>query len=275
MLQPTGPLPAAVYWRRRAIVLAGLLVVLLLLTWLIVAVSTGPDGGADSGAVRPAAQELSAIPQPPATTFSNQSFHLKADGDRPSTPTASGPTAPGAAPPGATAPGATAPGAAAPGTAAPGTAPGAAQPGTAPRAAVPPAAPGSPQPCPDAAIALTAQPERPEYPAGARPVFKLTVTNASQVACTRDLDPGLQELLVFAADGTTRLWSSNDCYPSEGADLRTLQPGEAITATVTWAGRSSRPRCTGQRVPIPPGDYLVIGKLGPLTSPPTPFKLTR
>jgi hypothetical protein len=146
------------------------------------------------------------------------------------------------------------------------TAAAAAQPASAPP-------PGPPPPCPDQATRVVAEPEQPQYQVGTRPVFRLSVTNTGTVPCVRDLDASLQELLVFAADGTTRLWSSNDCYPGDSNDVRTLQPGESAMFTVTWAGRSSSPGCTGQRVAVPAGDYVVVGKLGPLTSQPSPFRL--
>jgi hypothetical protein len=264
VLQPTGPLPSTVYWRRRAAALAGLVTVLVLLIWLVTALIIGSDDDTANLAgserpVQPAAQQLTATPEPTITTSSRVPPPPEAS-DTPS------PTPPPAPPPGV-----------APSTAAsPGVAPsGVALSGGALSTAAPATAALAPQPCADGAMALTAQPERPEYRVGAKPVFRLTVTNTGPTACTRDLDAGLQELLVYASDGTTRLWSSNDCYPGSGADVRTLQPAEVVTFTVTWAGRSSRPHCAGQRVPIPPGDYLVLAQLGPLSSPPTPFKLTR
>ena len=46
MLHPVGPLPAAVYWRRRLVVLAVLLAVLGGLGWLVVALVTGSGSSA-------------------------------------------------------------------------------------------------------------------------------------------------------------------------------------------------------------------------------------
>ena len=54
MLHPVGPLPTAVYWRRRLLVLVGTLGVLGGGGWLGVAVATGDPGGSDpaSGTAR-------------------------------------------------------------------------------------------------------------------------------------------------------------------------------------------------------------------------------
>jgi hypothetical protein len=228
-MQPTGPMPAAVYWRRRAVALAGLVLLLLLLIWLVATVA----GGAPEPARQPtqsAAQQL-----PPRSSSTGRATSTAT----PSPTVTAGRS--GQAPSGTT--------------------------------AAPPSSPAAPQPCPDKIIGVAAAAEQPEYRVGAKPVFRLTVTNTGAVPCIRDLNAALQELLVYAADGTTRLWSSNDCYPGESANVRTLAAGESVAFTVTWAGRSSHPECAGERVQVPAGDYLVVAKLGPLTSQPAPFKL--
>ncbi len=46
VLHPVGPLPAAVYWRRRLVVLAALLAVLGTVGWLVVSLVTGPGTSA-------------------------------------------------------------------------------------------------------------------------------------------------------------------------------------------------------------------------------------
>lgn len=245
MIRPTGPLPPPVYWRRRAIALAVLVVAVMLLIWLVAAAA----GAGNEGAAQPPGQ-----PQPSTSSTMQLSFDERG-GEAPPSDSATA-TAPAAA----------------------STTVLTAGPAVAPISAVAPAPPPPPppiQPCPDPVIALVAQPQHPQYPVGAKPVFTLVVTNTGPVACLRDVDAGLQELLVLAADGVTRLWSSNDCYPGSGADVRTLQPGAGVTFRVTWAGRSSQPGCAGRRVPVPAGDYLVVAKLGALTSPPAPLRLSQ
>ena len=72
MLHPVGPLPAAVYWRRRLVVLALLLAVLAGLAWLTVSLLAGrsESGSASvSGTAQPS--ELPALERvvPPVSTF--------------------------------------------------------------------------------------------------------------------------------------------------------------------------------------------------------------
>ena len=78
----------------------------------------------------------------------------------------------------------------------------------------------------------------------------------------------------MSADGTTREWSSNDCYfEHPSAEVRTLDPATPVTFGVTWMGRTSEPGCPVKRDTVPAGEYLLIAKLGDLVSAPTPFRL--
>ncbi|WP_086787375.1 DUF4232 domain-containing protein [Crossiella equi] len=121
-------------------------------------------------------------------------------------------------------------------------------------------------------LKVTAEIGAPEYKIGQRPEFRLVATNSGPVACTRELGPQVQEILVFGGDGA-RLWSSNDCYPGKNPDLRTLEPGGQAVFRLAWHGRTSQPECAGKRKPLPVGDYSVVAKVDEITSPPTPFRL--
>jgi hypothetical protein len=102
-------------------------------------------------------------------------------------------------------------------------------------------------------------------------VITLTVQNVSTATCTRDLGAGQQEVLLYA--GTTRLWSSNDCYPGGQRNVRPLTPGQRVTFSVTWSGLSSHPGCTGTRSRVRPGSYRLVGRLGTLASRPATLTL--
>ena len=107
---------------------------------------------------------------------------------------------------------------------------------------------------------------------GSKPVFELVVINAAAVPCVRDLDKGLQELIMLDGGGA-RVWGSNDCFPESGADVRTLAPGEVVVFPVVWGGLASKPTCAADRNPPPPGAYAVRGRLDTTSSPDTPFTL--
>ncbi|MFI6215818.1 hypothetical protein ACIBCD_27820 [Nocardia brasiliensis] len=48
MLEPNGPLPPEIYWRRRALAIGALVVALALVIWLVLTVSRGGDSPGDS-----------------------------------------------------------------------------------------------------------------------------------------------------------------------------------------------------------------------------------
>jgi hypothetical protein len=183
--------------------------------------------------------------------------------------------APSAAPsaaPGAPAPGAPALGGAAPGASAVGpTGPGRVAPKPAGAAGAPHAVPVVAA-CSDQNIALVAQVSAPAYKIGQRPLFRLVIANIGERPCSRDLDPGLQGLVINGPAG--KLWASNDCDGNHRPDVRVLDPGKPLVFSLNWAGRTSNPGCAGTRQAVGAGSYQLVGKLGPLTSGPAPFNLT-
>jgi hypothetical protein len=74
VLQPNGPLPAAVYWRRRAIAAAVLIAMIVTLIWLVVATAGHHD-----------AEQASRLPRP-----SGAAQHISLAGPSTSMPTISG-----------------------------------------------------------------------------------------------------------------------------------------------------------------------------------------
>ncbi|HEY4003694.1 MAG TPA: hypothetical protein VGM60_00690 [Pseudonocardia sp.] len=138
----------------------------------------------------------------------------------------------------------------------------------------PPPPPPPPQPCPDTVTQVTATVGAPSYPVGSRPVFTLHITNTGPLACTRDVSHQFRSLVVVAAGTTAPVWSSGDCYSLVTHEVPLLQPGQVVSYSVDWAGRTSAKGCPGSRTVVPPGQYALIGQLGSLTSGPTPFAMT-
>ncbi len=135
-----------------------------------------------------------------------------------------------------------------------------------------PASPVAGGPCTD--DMLTVELRTPGTVAtGSKPVFELVVVNSSAVPCVRDLDKGLQELILLDSSGA-RVWGSNDCFPESGPAVRTLAPGEVVVFPVTWGGLTSEPDCAAERTPPPPGNYIVRGRLDTKSSPDAPLTLT-
>ncbi|MBF6438243.1 DUF4232 domain-containing protein [Nocardia cyriacigeorgica] len=57
MLEPNGPLPPEIYWRRRVFAIGVLVVALVLVIWLVVAVSRGGDSPGDTQAAATSSTE--------------------------------------------------------------------------------------------------------------------------------------------------------------------------------------------------------------------------
>jgi hypothetical protein len=235
VLHPVGPLPTAVYWRRRLLALVGLVGMLGGGGWLgVAAITRDPPGTVVAGTAPPAPAAPPALEQ---VVPSLAAVQLP-------TPAAASTAAATSAPAGA-----------------------------APTGAAPATGPVSGGPCTDAMIAVTVRPDPPSAAVRSKPTFVLVVTNTSPVPCVRALDLGLQEVVLADAVGN-RVWGSTDCYPETSTDSRTLQPGQAVEFPVLWSGLSSAPGCAGQRSAPPAGSYLLRGRLDTATSPDTPFTLT-
>ncbi|OZM82685.1 hypothetical protein CFP66_08230 [Pseudonocardia sp. MH-G8] len=294
-----GPLPASVYWRRRWAAIASVFTVLVLLasgTAAIARAAAAPEGDdTTSLASRPAAvsapQQASPSPAAPGAsvlqpgTEGPRSLQPEPEGAPPQSrpegapslqPGPEGPPSATGEPPRALVEGG-------PDTStAESSAPGTGErllPDDAPRASSSapspaPVPPTGPVACTNEMLAVAAEVDRPEHRVGERPLLRLVVTNVSDQPCVRDLDPVRQEIVVWSADGSERLWSSNDCSSAQGVDLRTLVPGQPVASSVRWAGRTSEPGCPLERSTVPAGDYRVMSRVDDVISPPTPFVRT-
>jgi hypothetical protein len=256
MWEPMGPLPAAVYWRRRWVAVGSAVTVIVLIAWVIAALSSTPD---EPGTARPASRAAVSAPHeaspPPAAPPSAALLPATLPATAQLT-TATQPGAVGSTPP---TPSATESGSATP------------TPTSSPVPSTTEAPPADPVPCTNEMIAVKAEVDGPEQHVGERMVLRLVVTNSSDEPCVRDLDPGRQEIVVWSSDGSERLWSSNDCSSAKGADLRTLAPGEPVSFSVRWAGRTSAAGCPERREPVPPGEYRLLTRVDDVISPPTQF----
>lgn len=242
MLEPNGPLPPEIYWRRRALAIGVGVVVLALVVWLVLALT----GGGDDPETENTAAEVTStsVTATPATS---------ADATAEATAAGSG---------GGSSSGTSASGTSASGTSAPDTT------GSATTAA--PVAAGQ---CPDQSLAVRVTSDQPNYRVGDEPAFTIVITNIGTERCERDLGAGLQQVMVYSLDGATRLWSNTDCFPESTADLRALAPGDQAAFSVKWSGTTSAPGCQAPREPVGPGAYSVVGQLGGLRSTPEPFNV--
>lgn len=119
-----------------------------------------------------------------------------------------------------------------------------------------PRATTAPTGCRDADLTAVVVPSPETSPSS----FVLTVTNRSATACTRDLGPGVVDLVVTT--GADRFWAKSDCDRRTAREVARLQPGESRAVRVAWDGKRARPGCAGTRPAARPGTYRVEGKVG-------------
>ena len=110
--------------------------------------------------------------------------------------------------------------------------------------------------CRDADLAAVVVPA----PGTSPTTFVLTVTNRGTTRCTRDLGPGVVDLVVTT--GQDRFWARSDCDRRSAREVATLVPGASRAVRVGWDATRSRPGCEGARPAAQPGTYRVGGKVG-------------
>jgi hypothetical protein len=127
------------------------------------------------------------------------------------------------------------------------------------------------QRCADQDIEVSVVTDAASYPADAFPNFTLAVENVSGSACSRDV--GSQALELRVSSGGSRVWSSDDCNPSEQSRVKDLKPGDRFVQTVQWDRVESAPGCPTPQQQAPAGDYQVLARDLEKLSDPVPFVL--
>ncbi|MCW2503175.1 MAG: hypothetical protein JWO79_1459 [Actinomycetia bacterium] len=237
-----GPHPPAVYWRRRAVVAAPVLLILVLFAGCL---STGQNGSSNQRAA--AASTKSPAPQQSHACTLDDPCVPAPDLSASASPSPSVPAFGAAVQPSPKAAASLSP---------------------SPR----PAASTSAAECADKDVALTPVVDQAEYKSGTMPRFKLVISNRSGTPCTMDVGSAQQELVVTRSG--QRVWSSDDCSPNHGHDVRTLAPGAKRTYWLTWSGKTSAPGCSAARVNAGPGSYQLTGRLANVRSAAVPFTIT-
>ncbi len=240
MLEPQGPLPPEIYWRRRALA-AGVVVVVVVVIVGIIVLATG---GSDETPTNTSAGLSSVTSVSPPETID---------------PSQSGVTGGGSGGGSVAAPASGAPGASAP---APSGVPQSSQ--------VPGAVPASGL-CPDQNISVVLYTDKPGYTTGDKPIFTIVVTNAGLSECTRDVGKDMQNVTVRSLDGVRYIWSATDCSPINTVNNQLLRPAAQFKDTIVWSGTTSSPGCKLPRVPAGAGPYQAVGALGQRQSAPITF----
>ncbi len=230
-LEPRGPLPTEIYWRRRGLAAGIVVVVVGIAAAAVVAFVGGSAGAKPANAAKPgSAQSQPAAPPPQASASPAPEGNptvVPTQGPNPESPT---PTA----------------------------------------AVQPPPVLKEGDDCPDSTLAVKGLTNAPQYFIGDQPKFTMVVTNIGLVSCKRDVGAAVLAAYVYSLDNK-RLWSNLDCAPSNETLVKTFTPGEQVTTAVTWTGMGSSPHCPLPRPAIGAGTYNLVVQLGNLRSFPVPF----
>jgi hypothetical protein len=123
--------------------------------------------------------------------------------------------------------------------------------------------------CAPSVVTLTPITDASTYASGVQPQLSMSITNAGAKACT--LDVGTKAQVYVITSGADSIWNSSDCQQNPTSDVRTLEPGKALTTTpFAWSRtRSSKDTCSATapaQVTAGGASYHLQVKLGTLTS---------
>lgn len=94
------------------------------------------------------------------------------------------------------------------------------------------------------------------YHAGQRPQFRLSVVNTAEQTCTVDVGPENMELRIRS--GEDRVFSTADCQEGDGTENRQLRRGVPHVSTFTWDRERSFSDCReAPRTDAKPGTYVM------------------
>ncbi|MCX6469305.1 hypothetical protein [Williamsia herbipolensis] len=248
MLEPQGPLPPEIYWRRRALAVGVVVLALIVVIGLIIWASGGSDESP-----RNTSASVSSSPSLTSVPSSADASESIAGGSGGSGGSGSG----GSGVPGQSQ---------ASGSVASGVVPGASSSSSAAPTAVP--ASGL---CPDQNISAVLYTDKPTYTVGDKPVFTIVITNAGLAECTRDVGKDMQNVTVRSLDGTRYIWSATDCSPINTINNQLLKPAQQFKDTIVWSGTTSTPGCKTPRRVAAAGPYQAVGSLGEKLSAPITF----
>ncbi|MFY1674768.1 hypothetical protein ACN27G_33340 [Plantactinospora sp. WMMB334] len=239
-----GPLPPAVYWRRRAVVLGALLLFLIVLLYSCIGMGESGDSGKDGQA------------NPGQTSAPSPTLTPQVDPSASAPPDAGDPDLGGE----------------------PTDVPPAEGDGTSLEPAGGGQVPAPPPPvdneCADEEISVTPVPSQTSARQGEQIQLRLKIKNVSGRTCNRDVGADLQELYIKS--GARKVWSSDVCSEVRSNDIRPFPPSHENEYTVSWNGRESS-KCANQLAagPYPAaGTYQLFGRLGNKHSDPVRITIT-
>lgn len=261
---PIGPLPSSIYWRRRAVALGLLGLLVLLGLWIVSLGGDGGGSGKDQGKGPTDGKgpgETTITPGPvPSGTFNSQRPGGRGD----SGASGSGGVANDHGDVGGSG-GSGGSGGGAGGSGSGGSGGGSGVLGTGDGKVVPA---GSSLPdCTSGSVSLTVRSVKDSYGPDEKPKFEIVVKNSGGSACKVDFGSTAAVLKITAAGGDDHVWSSDDCPRGKGAVLIELPGSGETKRTLEWDRKKSAPQCVtpSGASSAGPGTYRVEVKVAGVT----------
>ncbi|MCF6523691.1 hypothetical protein [Streptomyces sp. JJ36] len=266
---PIGPLPSSIYWRRRAVALAVLLLLVLLTVWTVRLVA-GDGGGEEKEGRAPNGQGPTDSITPGPSTSEPPITDRPGGRDETDGGAGSGGSDGGSAGASGGTGGGTA-GAAGGGTGGTGALAGSSG-GLSGGEGIP--AGKSTPACRAADVTLRLTSVQNEYAPGEEPELRLTVRNTGDADCRVDLGRASAVVTVTDADDD-HVWSSADCPPGDDPAYVKVPAGGRSTHALVWERERSAPGCgTPEAQRVPAGTYLVEAEIEGLETAQASFVLT-
>lgn len=257
LLHPIGPEPEETYWKRRALVLGALVLVLLLLIW---GISSLFNGSEDNGAVP--VDQTSQVESSITTSSSLETPSIEPSGNGSASPSgseseATDPSTTPSAPDAST--DATPDPTASPSTTSPATT----SPATSSPATSAASSPATSTASPTGPVVCTAAEVVPGITGATRVntgrTVDLKITLTSTKTCVIDFATASFEIRIYS--GSDRIWSSNDCSTHQPKGRSTLAPGKVWGYTISWNTKRSLGDCKLDPSFLLPGTYVATAVL--------------
>ncbi|MFC7217019.1 hypothetical protein ACFQLX_02360 [Streptomyces polyrhachis] len=128
--------------------------------------------------------------------------------------------------------------------------------------------------CDRSAVTFTIRTVRPTYQADEKPRLKLTAANEAANACKLPFGPTRAVITIRATGDDTRVWSSADCPWTTNPILLEVPAGGTMERTITWDAVRSAPECGPvTRDLLGPGTYEAELKPSGLPASRTEFEI--
>ncbi|MFE0176071.1 hypothetical protein ACFWZ2_27480 [Streptomyces sp. NPDC059002] len=260
---PVGPLPSTIYWRRRAVLLSVLGLLVLLVVWVVTSGGGGKKTGADGPGGNGPATSITPGPSGSGPAISEHPGGRDESDDGSDEGSGSGSGGSGSGSDSGSG-----------GSGGAGGSDDGAKGGGGSGDRLPA---GSRLPnCTGGDVKLKVRSVQNTYEIGEKPKFELIAENSGSEACKLDLGGKGTVLTITQASGDKEFWSSDDCPPGGGSLLLRVPADGRVTHAVEWDRRASAPQCaTPSAGEAGPGTYLVEAKAAGLGAARASFVLEK